>query len=123
MSPGLAGEAPATTLGSATIDPVPPSSAAMLVEFGKVKNAGENACKEFIVATGLFTPLLAPGFNVTVSITGPVPVNSGICALICPGLTYVMGNDTGCVTPGPVTCTPKHPNSVGYAPFTQSPGP
>ena len=40
ISPGLAGDAPATTLGSATRRPVPASSAAMLVEFGNTKNAG-----------------------------------------------------------------------------------
>src|SRR5580704_18978606 len=86
ISPGCAGDAPATTLGSATTDPLTACSAAMLVEFGKTKNAGANACSVLMVATALFTPP-DPGFRVTVSVTGAspgVPGNTGICALIWP---------------------------------------
>src|ERR1700733_1470787 len=82
ISPGLAGDPPATMAASATSDPVPACSAAMLMEFGNTKNAGANACNVFRVATALPTPFGDPGFKRTVSVTGPVPVNSGICALI-----------------------------------------
>src|ERR1700677_3014490 len=82
ISPGLAGDAPATRVESATSDPVAACSAAMLMEVPKTKNAGENACNVFSVATALPTPFGDPGFKRTVSVTGPAPVNSGICALI-----------------------------------------
>src|SRR3984957_15387114 len=56
VSPGLAGDAPATTVESATSDPVPAISAAILIEFPNTKNAGANACNVLSVATALPTP-------------------------------------------------------------------
>src|ERR1700733_8484535 len=65
ISPGRAGDAPATTAESATSDPVPAISAAILIEFPNTKNAGANGCKVFSVATALPTPFADPGFRRT----------------------------------------------------------
>src|SRR5208337_4484107 len=49
ISPGLAGDAPGTTVGFATIPGVVSFSAATLVELGIWNNAGAKACSELNV--------------------------------------------------------------------------
>src|ERR1700735_1439565 len=67
-SPALAGDAPVTTLESATSDPVPASSAAMLVELGNTKNAGQKVCNELSVGTAVLNPFPLPGSSTTLSV-------------------------------------------------------